>query len=95
MSGASPDRVKDEPIRLDVKHNDYLPGRIADLHQIDEDKLETLKIELKDGRIFKGHVVDPDGRVVAGAMVQAEIEGDWDAQRQRSPATTVRSSCAD
>ncbi len=83
MSGATPDMVKDEPIRVDVKHADYLPGRIGDLHQIDEDKLTTLKIELKDGRIFKGRVVDEKGKGVAGAMVSAEFEDDWDARKAK------------
>jgi hypothetical protein len=84
MSGATPDSVKDEAIRLDAKHNDYLPGRIGDLHQIDADKLTTLKIELKDGRICKGRVVDTDGKGIAGAMVAAEFEDDWDARKAKT-----------
>lgn len=83
MSGATPDMVKDEPIRVDVKHADYLPGRIGDLHQIDDDKLTTLKIELKDGRILKGRVVDAKGKGVAGAMVSAEFDDDWDARKAK------------
>ena len=83
MSGARPEHVKNDPIRLDAKQDDYLPGRIGDLHQIDDEKLTSLKIELKDGRIFKGRVVDPDGKGVAGAMVQAEFEDDWDARKAK------------
>jgi hypothetical protein len=83
MSGATVDSIDDEPIRLDVKHDDYLPGRIGDLHQVDEDKLATLKSELKDGRIFKGRDVGPDGKGIAAAMVQAEFEGDWDARKAK------------
>jgi hypothetical protein len=83
MSGATADRVKDDPIQLDVKHGDYLPGRINDLHKLEDEKLSNLKIELKDGRIFKGRVVDEKGKGVAGALVQAEFDEDWDARKAK------------
>ncbi len=56
---------------LFVTHEQYLPERSVGVF-VDEEGAAERDIELRDGKLIAGRVVDPDGKPVAGAVLSCE-----------------------
>src|SRR5207248_63007 len=71
LSGARPEHVTDEDIRLEVTHSNFLFGTLSDLSQVSDEQRSQLQIKLRDGKSVHGRLLDPAGQPLVDAMVQA------------------------
>jgi hypothetical protein len=81
LSGIDRKALGDQMIRITATHDDYHFGRVENVQRFAAAQCTNLRIEMTDSRKLVGHVTDPAGKGVAGAMVTADFKDEPDERK--------------